>query len=157
MDADSGHEKVIQIAGTWGYHDDYSRAWVAEGTLSTDMPAAAATGTLANLHTITTGEIIKIDSEIMQGVISSSDTFTPTRRGDNGTTDAAHLENAVVYAWDVMPIIKDCCLQIATNYYQRRTGQQQMAAQVTAMGVVLTPQDIPQGVVVALEQFKKLI
>jgi hypothetical protein len=107
-------------------------------------------------HTATTGMILKVDDEIVQGVISSSDTLTPTRRGDNGTTDAAHLENAVVYAWDVLPIIKDACLQIATNYYQRRTGQGQMAAQVTAAGVVLTPQDIPQGVVAALESFRPL-
>lgn len=156
VDTDSGHERVIQVAATWGVHDDYARAWVAEGSLSTDMAAGAASIVLTAGHTITTGDIIKVDSEIMQGVISSSDTFTPTRRGDNGTTDAAHLENAVVYVWDVMPIIKDCCLQIAINYYQRRTGQMQMAATVTAMGVVLTPQDIPQGVTFALDSFRKL-
>lgn len=155
-DTDSGMEKVIEVAGTWGNHDDYARAWVSVGSLSTDVAAGAATMVLNGGHTATTGMILKVDSEIVQGVISSSDTLTPTRRGDNGTTDAAHLENAVVYAWDVLPIIKDACLQIATNYYQRRTGQGQMAATVTAAGVVLTPQDIPQGVASALEAFRPL-
>jgi hypothetical protein len=155
-DSDNGHEKVIQVAGTWGYHDDYARAWVSVGYLSTDVAIGAATMVLNDGHTATSGMILKVDSEIVQGPISSSDTLTPTRRGDNGTTAAAHLENAVVYRWDVIPIIKDACLQIATNYYQRRTGQGQMAAQVTAAGVVLTPQDIPQGVVAALESFRRL-
>lgn len=156
VDSDSGWEQVIEVLGTWGYHDDYARAWVAAGTLAAQMAAGATSATLTAGHTIETGEIIKIDNEIMQGVISSSDTFTPTRRGDNGTTDGLHVIASVVYTWDVLPIIKDACLQIAANYYMRRTGQGQMAAQVTAAGVVLTPQDIPQGVVVALQTFQRL-
>ena len=156
VDTDSGHERVIQVSGTWGVHDDYARAWVAEGSLSTDVAIGATSFVLNAGHTVETGDIIKIDNEIMQGTISSSDTFTPTRRGDNGSSAAAHLENAIVYTWEPLAIIKDCCLQIATNYYQRRTGQQQMAATVTAMGVVLTPQDIPQGVTFVLDSFRKL-
>jgi hypothetical protein len=157
VDSESGHEQIITVLGTWGYHDDYSRAWVQAGTLAAQMAAGAASATLTAGHTVETGEIVKIDSEIMQGVISSTDTFTPTRRGDNGTTDALHVIASVVYTWDVMAVIKDACLQIATNYYQRRTGQGQMAAQVTAAGVVLTPQDIPQGVVQLLKAYQRMV
>jgi hypothetical protein len=91
------------------------------------------------------GNICKIDNEIMNvSSVSSSDTVTPTVRGDNGSTAATHLINSIVYVWNPMADIKQACLEIAVAAYRRRKGQFMTGtAQVTGAGVVITPQDVP--------------
>lgn len=146
-DGDSSSEQVISLTGFYAYHNEYSRrAWSSAGTLSAAITTTtASTFTMADGHTLKAGEIVKIDNEIMIiSSIATSDTVTPVARGDNGSTAATHLINSVVYKWNSQADIVQSCLEITASAYRRRKGQGVTgAAQVTAAGVVITPQDVP--------------
>lgn len=139
-------EQVISLLGTWGYHDNYSqRAWLQVGTLSaaiTDTTTLAFSATTG--HSITAGNILKIGSEIYNVVTAATNVITPIARGDNGSTAATHLISAPIYAWQPMPGAKQSCIEIANSSYQKRFGRNTgESATVTAVGVVLSPRDIP--------------
>jgi hypothetical protein len=139
-------EQVISVYGTWGYHEQYSqRAWLQVGTLSaaiTDTTTLAFSATTG--HSITAGQILRIDSELYNVVTAATNNITPYVRGDNGSTATTHLINAPVYAWQPMEGAKQSCLEIANSTYQKRFGRNTgESATITAAGVVLTPFDIP--------------
>lgn len=143
--AEGSAEQVLSVNGVWGYHDQYAqRAWLQVGTLSTaitDTTTLAFSATAG--HTIEAGHILKIDSEYFNVVTAATNTITPIKRGDNGSTAATHLINAPVYAWQPMEGARQATLEIANSSYQKRFGRNTgESATVTAAGVVLTPQDI---------------
>jgi hypothetical protein len=130
----------------WGYHNDYSvRGWLQIGTLGaaiTDTTTLAFTATTG--HTLVSGQIIKIDSELYNVSTVATNTITPVKRGDNGSTAATHLINAVIYAWQPLDEVKQNCIDIANSAYMRRFGKNTgESATITAAGVVLSPRDIP--------------
>ena len=144
--ADGSVEQVLSLLGTWGYHDQYSqRAWLAIGTLGaaiTDTTTLAFT--MSAGHSVVVGNILKIDSELYNISTVSTNTITPVKRGDNGSTAATHLNGATVYAWQPMEEIKQITLEITHSAYMRRFGKNTgESATVTGAGVVLTPRDIP--------------
>lgn len=73
-------------------------------------------------------------------------TFTVNQRGDNGSTAATHLTSAPVYAWNVEPAINMAVLQTVQNMYSTEGGQPGAGKiNITAAGVVIRPQDIPDS------------
>lgn len=144
--ANGNTQQVISLACVKGTHDRYTqRAWQQVGTLGaaiTDTTTLAFTMTAG--HSIVAGNIVKIDSEIYNVSTVATNTITPIKRGDNGSTAATHLINTPVYAWQPMEGAKLSCLEIANSAYHRRFGRTTGdSATVTAAGVVLTPQDVP--------------
>lgn len=143
--ATGSREQVISVYGVWGYHEEYSRAWLQVGTLSaaiTDTTTLAFSATTG--HSITANQILKIGSEVFNVVSAGANTITPVRRGDNGSTAETHLISTPIYAWQPMEGAKQSCLEIAHSSYERRFGRNTSdSATVTAIGIVLSPQDIP--------------
>lgn len=146
-DADNSAEQVISLTGYFGYHNEYAkRAWSSVGTLAVAITSTTAlTFKLSDGHTLYPGSIVKIDNEILNAsTITSSDTVSVVVRGDNGSTAATHVISTAVYVWNPQADIQQACLEIAAAVYRRRKGQYLTgAAQVTAAGVVITPQDVP--------------
>lgn len=148
-DANNSSEQVISLTGFFGYHSDYNRrAWKSAGTLATALTSDTSDASVvvaADGHSIAVGNIFKIDSEIfIANSIATSDNITYNMRGDNGSTAAAHTSDTAIYVWTPMADITQACLEIATSAYRRRKGQNMSGvAQVTAAGVVITPQDVP--------------
>jgi len=144
--SDGSYQQVIGVLGVWGYHDQYSqRAWLQVGTLGaaiTDTTTLAFT--MTGGHTVVAGNILKIGSELYNVETVATNTITPSRRGDNGSTAATHLISTAVYAWQPMEGARMACLEIANSAYKRRFGQSTgESATITGAGVVLTPRDIP--------------
>lgn len=144
--ASGSSEQVLSLNGVWGYHEQYTqRGWAQVGTLSaaiTDTTTLAFSATTG--HSITAEMIVKIGDEIYNVVTAATNTITPVKRGDNGSTAATHLISAPIYAWQPMEGAKQSCLEIAHSSYERRFGKNTSnTATITAMGVVLSPQDIP--------------
>lgn len=144
--SDGSSEQVISLLAYWGHHDQYSqRAWAQVGTLSsaiTDTTTIAFSATSG--HSIVAGNILRVDNEIYNVVTAETNTITPIKRGDNGSTAATHLISAPVYAWQPMEGAKMSCLEIANSAYKKRFGQSVgESATITGAGVVLTPRDIP--------------
>lgn len=148
-DDNSSSEQVISLTGFYAYHNEYAkRAWKNGGTLAvalTSDSSDATALTLADGHTLKANDIFKIDNELfIANSIATSDSVTFNQRGENGSTPAAHTSDTVVYIWQSQPDIVQACLEIATSAYRRRKGQGVTGvAQVTAAGVVITPQDVP--------------
>lgn len=153
-------QQVISLKSIHGTHDEYTqRGWAAVGTLSaavTDTTTLAFSATTG--HTIMAGNIVKIDSELYNVVTAGTNTITPIKRGDNGSTAATHLINSVVYAWQPMEGARMSVLEIANTAYKKRFGQSVgESATVTAAGVVLSPRDIPATAQAFITSMRQLV
>ena len=139
-------EQVLSVAGTWGYHDKYGSAWIQAGTLGAAITdTTGLTATMTGGHTLVGQQVWRIDSEILQGTVSTN-TLTFNQRGDNFSTAATHLINAPVYVWYPMAQIKTAAQQIVNAVYEKRFGENVSGkATITAMGVVLSPEDVPSS------------
>ena len=158
--ADGSTEQVLSLLGTWGYHDQYSqRAWLAVGTLGaaiTDTTTLAFT--MSAGHSVVVSNILKIDSELYNISTVSTNTITPVKRGDNGSTAAIHSSGATVYLWKVYSPVQNACLQICSSLYHKRYGDNvNSVATVTGAGVVLSPMDIPDIAQVELAKVTRLV
>lgn len=119
----------IAITGTFVYRQDYDRdGWVSSGDSVQDVGginASVTTVTVTDadgsdengLTRFSVGNVIRIDSEYM--VILSIDTGANTltvKRGELGTTAAAHDNATVIDVWSVEPdIVRACQLIVAYN------------------------------------------
>ena len=144
-DSNGDYEGVISLTGLFGYHPFYSEAWKTGGTLGaaiTDTTTLAFTMTAA--HTLEVGQIVKIDNELLSLASISSNTITPTKRGDNGSTAATHSNGATVTIWQPMEEARNAVCEIANTAYRRRFGQSTSNIEtITGAGVVLSPREIP--------------
>ena len=72
---------------------------------------------------------------------------------DRGASIASIASNA--RSLHVIDVTRRACLIVARDLYRKRTGQGEMAAQVTPAGVVLTPQGMPQDAAQMLEGLRR--
>jgi hypothetical protein len=105
-------------------------------------------------HTLKSGQIWRVDNELVQGTVSTN-TLTIDERGANGSTAAAHLINTAVYYWQPEQGAKNAVLEIANSAYHRRFGNSTSnAVTITAAGVVVSPRDIPATAQAFIETHK---
>lgn len=144
-DSNGETEYVLDLTAYFGYHNRYADAWKSVGTLGaaiTDITTLAFTMTAG--HTVVVGKILKIENEIYIVDTVSTNTITPLKRGDNGSTAATHLNGTAVYSWQPMEDLRVSTLETAMQAYKRRFGTSTSnSATVTGAGVVLSPRDIP--------------
>lgn len=148
LDSNTNSEFVLDVNGVWGFHDRYSTsAWKSAGTLGAAISdTSTLTVTMTAGHTVTTGRIYKVDNELFIPNSISTNTLTLYQRGQNGSTAATHLINAVVYEWRPMKEIVKFCLEKARYDYARRFGESPaFGATVTAAGVVLSPREMSKA------------
>ena len=156
----SEYENVLDLKAVYGYHSNYtSEAWESVGTLGaaiTDTTTLAFTMTAG--HSLAVGNIARIDNELFIIGTVATNTITPLKRGDNGSTAATHLNGAVVSVWQPMADCKNATLEIAMQAYKRRFGQSLSNTEtVTASGVVLTPKDIPTLAGEFMKTYRRLV
>jgi hypothetical protein len=149
------YENAVSINAIWGFRQRYSQAWKLAGTLSA---AVSDTSTLSFSmtagHTLKTGQVWRIDNELVQGTVTSN-TLAIDERGANGSTAASHLINTAVYYWQPEQGAKNAVLEIANNAYHRRFGNSTSnAVTITAAGVVVSPRDIPATAQAFIETHK---
>lgn len=145
-DSDSNWEDVLSVNAFWGFHNRYTTdAWVSAGTLGAainDTTTLAFTMTAG--HGVEVGKIYKIDNEIYIVTTVATNTITPLKRGDNGSTAATHSNGTTVYEWNPMEEVRNATMELANNAYHRRFGQSIRSEEtVTAAGIVLTPREVP--------------
>lgn len=144
-DTNGNTDQVITLAAWCGYRRKFAqRAWQLAGTLGaaiTDTTTLAFTMTAG--HSLTVGQIVKIDNEIYNITTVATNTITPVARGDNGSTAATHLNGASVYIWKPEEQAKGVVLELANAAYQRRYGKATgETATLTAAGIVFAPKDL---------------
>lgn len=139
------------VTGTWGYHGDYTHAWLPVTTLSAAVVSTTATtitvtdvdGTDAYGRSpwISAGALLQIDSEWMEVTATNTTTNVCTvRRGVNGSTAATHLISAAVSVWQVEETIRRATARQAAFLYARAGAYE--SANVTDIGIVQFPSDL---------------
>ena len=136
----------LTVVGVWGWHDDYSNAWITSGdavktsaltTSSTTVNVTDADGTSGNGYSprFSAGNLIKIDSEYMAVTATNTDDNTLTVvRAQRGSTAATHDVDATLSVWEVMPtIVRACCL-MATFSYDRRGQSSRVSFETVRAG-----------------------
>lgn len=74
----------------------------------------------------------------------------------SGTEKALSIAGSWGYSTTAPLDIQEACFEIAKNAYNRRTGQGDQVARITAAGVVLSPADIPGWIRDLMNNYKRI-
>lgn len=143
---DGQRRNVIEIAGTWGMHQDYAHAWSSVTTLSAAIVSASATSvTVVSGTAISPGALIRVDNEMMRVTGVATNTLTVVR-GENGSTAALHNNAGTVelYAWD--RVITRACARLAAWLHFRRGAFENSQFDVATGTTTQYPLDMPHEV-----------
>jgi hypothetical protein len=159
-DSNASEQDVLDIEGYWGFHEHYTRAWKAVGTLAAAMAdTTSLTFTMTAGHSMVAsgGEIIKIGDELFNTVSVVTNTVTVQSRGDNGSTAAIHLINAPVYAWQQAQDVSELTLEIAKIMYNSRYGENvETVSTYTPQGIIVSPRSLPVWAQEILRKYQRL-
>lgn len=110
---------VIDVLGVWGYHQNYSVAWLTGSTLNGAISSTSATSvTVTSGTSFVAGHIIRVDNELMRVTNVVTNTLT-VDRGWNGSTAATHLTGVTAYIWRAQADIIRATLIQAARLYRR--------------------------------------
>ncbi len=137
-------QRAIKIAGLWGWHDDYGNAWEDSQDTTEDATLSATATTItvndadgADLTGLTPrfqiGQMLRIESEyVFVTAVTAGTTNTLTVvRVYNGSTEATHAQNTIIYIYRPPMVIKQATIIQGLRWFKR--GQQSFA-DVSAMG-----------------------
>lgn len=118
----SDPENAISLLGIWGYHADYSNAWVETDTLGVAITSATAgSATTTGSGLFKAGQLVKIDTEFMYVTGDVTTTLTLVR-GVNGSTAATHLISAPIYVWTVDYALSQLAMEASAARYRLRNN-----------------------------------
>lgn len=148
-------QRCIQVLAKWGYHSDYSNAWVSSGDTVQSDPLAAGGTTLA----VTAGtnfkvqQMLQIGSEQLYVSAISTNNLTVVR-AQNGTTDAAHAQNAAISIWQPDHDVQHWVLRLAAWLYKQKDAPFEKSS-MPSMGVVTVPADLPVDIKEAVKMYRR--
>lgn len=111
---------ALVLNGTWGYHENPNQMWRTNGALLANITDSATSFT-ATTGTIETYQYIKLDTEILfvtAVTVGTPDTIT-VERGVRGSTAAAHVLGATLYAYRQMPAVIKAVRRRVVNLMQK--------------------------------------
>lgn len=126
-------QQAILVTGWWGYHEFWSRAWMATGLVvpAGDMNATDTETTLIIADTevknafgrqrLEEGQLVKVDSEVM--LVGSIDEITDAvvfLRAQQGTTIATHSSGTPILGFVQTPAIEKLLTRLVTWLYKHR-------------------------------------
>jgi hypothetical protein len=150
-------EQVIALTGVWGYHDDYSRAWVLSGDAVADALGLNASVTTINVTNSSgaasdlisprfqAGQLIKVDSEYIDITSITGNALTVVR-GVYGSTAAAHLTAAPISVYRPMADVTMAVIRLTAWRYRQKDANVFDATVILGTGVKTTPSATPPDV-----------
>ncbi|MBK9496820.1 MAG: phage gp6-like head-tail connector protein [Xanthomonadales bacterium] len=150
-------EQVIALTGVWGYHDDYSRAWVLSGDAVADALGLNASVTTINVTNASgaandligprfqAGQLIKVDSEYIDITSITGNALTVVR-GVYGSTAAAHLTAAPISVYRTMADVTMAVIRLTAWRYRQKDANVFDATTIIGTGVKTTPSATPPDV-----------
>lgn len=153
-----------KIIGWWGHVQQWDSAWKAtsygvsaiSGNTLTVKGNVDALNVLGTEYQYPVLGILKIDSELMLiGSRNPDDNTLTVERGINGTTEAAHAEDAEIYLFLPDKNIRRIARRLASWFYRRKTQAKGDIERpiVTPSGVVL-PAKFPVEIVDAMDRYR---
>jgi hypothetical protein len=161
VDSQSDSIGVIPLSGLWGYHNRYTqRGFYNATTLGAAEDATTDIFTVTSNVLFQADQIIRIGNELMIVEATSSDTdgqyVTVDKRGDNGSTAAAHDNASIVYIWRPQADIRQAAMEISKNARDRRWGPNESgASSVSPAGVVVSPADITKTAYQTISRYRR--
>jgi len=148
LPGEDGPEQAISVKGLWGYHDRYTDAWRATGTVQDNpLTAVAATVTDTAVTGYEIGQLIRIEDELM--LVEDIDTVAKTltvERGVNGSIAAQHAMASVIELYQVPGVISQICVRLVKWRYAQKDVDNFDQSYVVGSGVMTTPSSIPADV-----------
>ena len=162
--------KSQQVIGTWGFHDDWSNAWIDSGDTVQDgsgINSSVTAVTVANPNgadvngitpRLTPQQLIKVNSEYMH-VVKISGAALTVKRGVNGSTAASHSNGDTISVYQPMWDVVAAMEVLASYQYRRRTGVGTDADRplATSDGVLILPSRLPDEVKSLLKRYRRVI
>ena len=111
-------QKVLAIAGEWGWYDDTFSTTTLDGAIT---DAAATSFDVASAALISAGHTLLVGTERIYVESVSSNTLT-VERGVAGSTAATHLTGATVSRYSYPAAVKQACLDLTRLGWVDRTG-----------------------------------
>ena len=156
----------VQIAGKWGYHSDYARAWRASGlTVSggitdsaTTLDLSAAAGTALDVGCVlrvTSGA--NVEYMLVEGPVvgTAAATALTVRRGYAGSTAVAHLATTAIYRfWPEPTVVLATQLLVAALYAARQNPSGDRLV-IEGLGAVQIPSGMPIKVKTLMEPYRR--
>lgn len=142
-------QDALTVAGIWGFHENYPKAWKSHAPLTAAL--SSATGTLVALANGTLGlEVLGYalcEGEQMQIRAVASGTLT-VDRGVNGTTATTHNAGAEVKVYQQTPAIALLAHRATLFFYEHRDtiGTRIEVAGNATLVEGLIPDDLKQAV-----------
>jgi hypothetical protein len=146
-------ENRVQIAGIWGFHEDYARAWGDSlDTVENNPLTSSATTITVNdsagyddryLTRFEVGDYLLIESEQVQIVAIPSSSALTVLRGVNGTTAAEHVQNTPIYVYRQTEDVRFAVREIVKWMYERRDTVNKGVQLTQDLGVIIQ-NDLPE-------------
>jgi len=162
----SSSPAYVAVTGSWGYHGDWSNAWLAYATLGANITASATALTIKEelsaadpwgiTPLISPGALLRLGTEYLIATATTAqdapalDQVT-VRRAQLGSTAAAHNEDDVIYAFQVEePVRREVARQAGLLESQRGNYQR---ANVGGVGIIEYPTDLLEALARVLEEY----
>lgn len=116
----AGYGADIVITGAWGYHEDYTNAWIDTlDAVQGGLDATSATLAVDNANGLDemgrvrfeNGALLRVDDECLRVVYVGVNTLT-ILRGQRGTTKAAHDAGAPLLRWAVQEDVEQATIAL---------------------------------------------
>lgn len=149
----SDAQDAISITGNWGWHSDYTNAWVSTGDTVRNDPLsdsatsltvsdASAADAYGRRPRFSPGQLLKVESEYLAVRAVDTNTNTVTvLRGVQGSTAASHAQDTAISVYEVEPVIHRLCTRLAAFLYARRGAFE--ASKFDGVATVNWPDDMP--------------
>lgn len=155
---ENGFEAAIELTAIVGYHERYyQQGWRTGSTLSGALNNSNLSFSVVSGAGFESGQIIRVDNELMIIDSVNINAITVLMRGDNGSSAAAHDAGKPVQIWQTQSEVRQATLEIANMYYHRRFGDNLSAAvsTITTGGVVITPRDVTETAAAIIKRLKR--
>ena len=159
-------QRSERVTGTWGYHSDWTNAWVDSG----DTLAVAVTSTTATSLTVAStvgqdvwgraprfqiGHLLKIEDEYLYVYDIPAPTTLYVRRGVNGTEAATHLISTSINTFAPESDITLALLLYGRFLYRQKDSGVTEVTAFPEMGIVQTPAGLPKDVKDIVSKFTR--
>jgi len=148
-------EDRVQVAGIWGFHENYAQAWGNSLDTVQDSPlsSSATTLTVADVNGLDDrgytrfeiGDYLKIETEFLQviDIPTGYNTKLTVLRGVNGSTGAAHVQGTAVAVYRQTDDVRFAVREMVKWMYERRDTVNRGVQLTQDLGVIIQ-NDLPE-------------
>ena len=150
-------QKANSVVGVFGYHNDYTNAYLASGaTVNETFTGSDTTLTVSDGTKFERGQTIQIESEWLYISAISSNDLT-VQRAMNGSTAASHANGTAITIFRPMRDVQRVAIRLAAWLYKQYESPFTFELQVSADGTVVIPPNAPPSVHQFVRRYRRML